>query len=150
MFSGVSRRPSALTALALCHIQAGTGHRSRTAAVAASAGQCRYLQPSSPGLGLLSLLGLALLSEISMAHSSLPYPSFSFRWCRNPFLFIMESPGPPLPRLWHSLTSTQPSLRPRQTPQGMRASQTLTAHPFSTCLMLSVWKFLRRELSLWK
>ncbi|XP_039572762.1 uncharacterized protein LOC120505882 [Passer montanus] len=54
VFSGLSRSPSALAALALCQMQPWSAHKSRTLPMATSAEQHRYLQPSPPELGLLS------------------------------------------------------------------------------------------------
>ena len=84
MLSSLSRSPSALAALALCQVQPQTGLKSRNPLVAASAEQPRYLQPSPPGLGLLSLLSRAQRLEHSMDHPSLHCP---FLFCR-PFKFI--------------------------------------------------------------
>ncbi|XP_037998634.1 uncharacterized protein LOC119703215 [Motacilla alba alba] len=68
VFSGLSRSPSALAALALCQMQPWSAHRSSNPAVVASKEQRRYLQPSPPGLGLLPLLSRAPCVEHSMEH----------------------------------------------------------------------------------
>lgn len=75
VFSGLSRSPSALAALALWQMQPWTGHKSRAPPVAASAEQRRYLQPSPPGLGLLSLLSRAPRWQHPVEHPSLLCPS---------------------------------------------------------------------------
>ena len=72
VFSGLSRSPSALAALTLYQTQPWTGHKSTIPPVAASAEQRRYLQPSPPGLGLLSLLSRAPCLEHPMDPPSLP------------------------------------------------------------------------------
>ena len=70
-FSSLSRSPSALPVLALCHIQTGTCQqrsrsRRRNTAVPSSTPEHRYPQPSPPRVGLLSPLSRALLLGRSM------------------------------------------------------------------------------------